>query len=240
VATHVALVTDRLPSRRATFAALAAFGLAVPGSLAAPARAQTAGSRPAAPRRYNLVMVGDSLTAGYGLARSQAYPSRLQALLDRAGIAIRVINAGVSGDTTAAARARFDFAVPRGTNGVFIAIGGNDLLQGLPVAEARANIDAMIRAGKARGARVALAGMRAPANWGASYRRAFDAMYPDLARIHSVALDPFLLEGVALNRRLNLADGIHPNADGAAVIANRLAPFITRAYGLSPAVRARN
>jgi acyl-CoA thioesterase I len=185
-------------------------------------------------------MVGDSLTAGYGLQRSQAYPTLLQTLLEQAGIAVRVVNAGVSGDTTASARARFDFAVPRGTNGVFIAIGGNDLLQGLPVTEARANIDAMIRAGKARGARVAIAGMRAPANWGASYRRAFDAMYPELARSHQIALDPFLLEGVALNPRLNQSDGIHPNAAGAARIAARLVPFITRTYGLAPVARARN
>jgi acyl-CoA thioesterase I len=130
--------------------------------------------------------------------------------------------------------------VPRGTNGVMIAIGGNDLLQGLPVSQARANIDAMIRAGKARNARVALAGMRAPANWGASYRRDFDAMYPDLARIHSIPLDPFLLEGVALDRRLNQSDGIHPNAAGAARIATRLVPFITRSFGLSAAARSRN
>ena len=142
--------------------------------------------------------------------------------------------------TTASALARFDFAVPRGTNGVFIAIGGNDLLQGLPVAQARANIDAMIRAGKARGARVAIAGMRAPANWGATYRRTFDAMYPDLARIHGIALDPFLLDGVALNPRLNQSDGIHPNAAGAARIAARLVPFITRAYRLAPVAAARN
>ncbi|MCU0881044.1 MAG: arylesterase [Hyphomonadaceae bacterium] len=227
------MVTDLLPNRRSILAALAALGLPAEGL------AQASGGRTTA-RRYNLVMVGDSLTAGYGLQRSQSYPFVLQGLLQQAGIAVRIVNAGVSGDTTASALARFDFAVPRGTDGVFIAIGGNDLLQGLPVAQARANIDAMIRAGKARGARVAIAGMRAPANWGATYRRAFDAMYPDLARVHQIALDPFLLEGVALNPRLNQSDGIHPNAAGAARIATRLVPFITRTYGLAPAAAARN
>lgn len=190
------------------------------------ARAQNA-------RRFNLVILGDSLTAGYGLQRSEAFPSRLQVLLAEAGYAVRIINAGVSGDTTAGARARFDYAVPQGTNGVLIAIGGNDLLQGLPVAQARANIDAMIRAGQANGARVAISGMRAPSNWGASYRRAFDAMYPALAQTHRVPLDPFLLEGVALDRRFNQPDGIHPNAAGALRIATRLVPFIARAYGLT-------
>lgn len=231
---HVAAVTDlpdspalHLPamSRRAALTGLAA--LALPGM----AGAQTA-------RRFNLVMVGDSLTAGYGLQRSQAWPTLLQARMQAAGFAIRVINAGVSGDTTSGARARFDFAVPRGSNGVLIAIGGNDLLQGLPVAQARANIDAMIVAAKAKGARVALSGMRAPSNWGATYRRAFDAMYPELARIHNIPLDPFLLEGVALERTLNQSDGIHPNAAGSARIATRIQPFIIRAFGLRPAAGA--
>jgi acyl-CoA thioesterase-1 len=203
-----------------------AFGLGLIGlgATSLPARAQ---SRP-----YTIVALGDSLTAGFGLRRSEALPARIDARLRASGFNTRVINAGVSGDTTAGALARFDFAVPAGTNGLLLAVGANDMLQGLPTAAAQRNIEAIIVRAKARGLRVALLGMRAPTNWGAAYRASFDAIYPTLARKHGLALDPFVLEGVALMPALNQSDGIHPTAQGADRIAARLTPFVARAFGL--------
>lgn len=183
-------------------------------------------------RPFTIVALGDSLTAGLGLRRSEAFPARLDARLKASRYPVRIVNAGLSGDTTAGALARFDFAVPNGTNGILIGIGGNDMLQGMPPAAALRNIEAMIVRAKARGIRVALLGMRAPTNWGTAYRTAFDAIYPSLARKHGVALDPFLLEGVALNPALNQADGIHPTAIGADRMAARLVPFVVRTFGL--------
>jgi acyl-CoA thioesterase-1 len=189
---------------------------------------QAAGAQ-AAPQ---IVILGDSLTAGLGLRADQAFPARLDARLKAQGIGVRIQNAGVSGDTTASGLARLDFSVPRTAQGVLVALGANDMLQGLPAAAAQRNLDTILARLKARGQRVALSGMRAPANWGAAYQRSFDAIFPALARKHGVALDPFLLEGVALDPRLNQADGIHPNAAGAERIAARLAPFVVRAFGL--------
>jgi acyl-CoA thioesterase I len=200
------------------------FGLLGLGLMGSQAHAQT--------QPYTIVALGDSLTAGFGVRRSEALPARLDARLKAAGYGVRIINAGLSGDTSAGALARFDFAVPRGTNGLLLAIGANDMLQGMNPAAAKTNIEAIIVRAKARGIRVALLGMRAPTNWGAPYRTAFDAIYPSLARKHSLALDPFVLEGVALNPALNQADGIHPTPLGADRIAARLTPFTARAFGL--------
>jgi acyl-CoA thioesterase I len=183
-------------------------------------------------RPYTIVALGDSLTAGFGLRRSEAFPARLDARLKATGYPVRVVNAGLSGDTTAGALARFDFAVPNGTNGLLLGIGSNDMLQGQSPAAALRNIEAIIVRAKARGIRVALLGARAPTNWGAAYRTAFDGIYPSLARKHGLALDPFLLEGVALVPALNQADGIHPTAVGADRIAARLTPFVVRSFGL--------
>jgi acyl-CoA thioesterase I len=191
-------------------------------------------------RPYTIVALGDSLTAGFGLRRSEAFPARLDARLKAAGYPVRIVNAGLSGDTTAGALGRFDFAVPNGTNGLLLAIGNNDMLQGQSPAAALANIDAIIVRAKARGIRVALLGARAPTNWGAAYRASFDAIYPSLARKHGIALDPFLLEGIALVPALNQADGIHPTAIGADRIAARLVPFVARSFGLrAPTVPAK-
>ena len=203
-----------------------AFGLSLVGaSIFAPdLSAQT--------RPYTIVALGDSLTAGFGVRRSEAFPARLDARLKAAGYLVRIANAGLSGDTTAGALARFDFAVPQGTNGLLLGIGANDMLQGMSPGAASRNIEAIIVRAKARGIRVALLGMRAPTNWGTQYRAAFDTIYPTLARKHGVALDPFVLEGVALNPALNQADGIHPTPIGADRIAARLVPFTARAFGL--------
>lgn len=205
------------------------FGLLGLGLVGSQAQAQTQ-TRP-----YTIVALGDSLTAGFGVRRSEALPARLDSRLKAAGYGVRIINAGLSGDTSAGALARFDFAVPQGTNGLLLAIGANDMLQGMSPAAAKSNIEAIIVRAKARGIRVALLGMRAPTNWGAPYRTAFDAIYPTLARKHSLPLDPFVLEGVALNPALNQADGIHPTPLGADRIAARLTPFTVRAFGLRAA-----
>ncbi len=211
--------SDHIVSRRAACLGLCALGL-VPQKLLAQGRP------------YTIVALGDSLTAGFGVRRTEAFPARLDARLKAAGYPVRIANAGLSGDTTAGALARFDFAVPKGTNGLLLAIGANDMLQGMSPAAAMRNIEAIIVRAKARNIRVALLGMRAPTNWGAPYRTAFDAIYPSLARKHGLSLDPFVLEGVALNPALNQADGIHPTPVGADRIAARLVPFTARAFGL--------
>jgi acyl-CoA thioesterase I len=198
--------------------------LCAPALLAGPALAQ--GAPP------EIVILGDSLTAGFGLRTDQAFPARLQARLTAAGYRVRIRNAGVSGDTTAGGLARLDFSVPRTAAGVLVALGANDMLQGQPVANAERNLDTILTRLKARGQRVALSGMRAASNWGGSYQSAFDQLYPKLARKHGAALDPFLLEGVALDPKLNQSDGIHPNAAGADRIAARLVPFVVRAFAL--------
>jgi acyl-CoA thioesterase-1 len=202
------------------------------GAAAAGSTALAQAGAPTAAAPFRLVMLGDSVTAGFGLQRTAAPPARLEARMRAAGVNVRVANAGVSGDTTAGGLARFNFSVPQGTNAVLIALGGNDMLQGVDTAATRANLAAMIERAQGRGLRVALSGMRAPSNWGTDYRRSFDAIYPELARRFRIPLDPFLLEGVALVPRLNQADGIHPTAEGADLIAARLAPFVIRQFGL--------
>lgn len=168
-------------------------------------------------------MLGDSLTAGFGLSRSEALPAKLEERLRADGYAVRVVNAGVAGDTTAAGLARFDWATGDGADAVLIALGGNDLLRGLEPDISRQNLDAMIQKADARGLPVMLAGMRAPRNWGEAHRTAFDRIYADLAAAYGVALHPFLLDGVAGVPTLNQVDGIHPNTDGVAIIARALA-----------------
>lgn len=185
-----------------------------------------------AARTITIVALGDSLTAGLGLKPAEAFPARLEAKLRAQGYDIRIVNAGLSGDTSAGGLARLNFSVPSGTDGVFLALGANDMLQGTSAAAARANLDTIMTRLRARNIRVALTGMRSASNWGNAYRIAFDGMYPALARKHGVTLDPFLLEGVALNPALNQRDGIHPTAAGADMIATRLAPFVVKAFAL--------
>ncbi len=189
------------------------------------------------PKMFTLVMLGDSLTSGYGVRSEESIPSRLEAALKARGRAVRVVNAGASGDTSADVLGRLEFSVPRGADGVLVAVGGNDMLRGLPPERLRANLAAIVSKLKARGVRIALAGMRAPENLGASYQRAFEAAFASVAREHNVPLYPFLLEGVALNAKLNQPDGIHPNAQGARLIADRLAPFVDTAFKLAQSRR---
>ncbi len=173
-----------------------------------------------------VVMLGDSLTAGYGLGAEDALPARLEANLRAGGTPVRIRNAGVSGDTTAGGRARLDWALAGEPAIVVVALGANDGLRAIDPSETRTNLDLILADLKSRGIRVLLAGMLAPPNLGRDYGRAFDALFPELAEKHGVAFYPFLLDGVAADPALNQADGMHPNAEGVEVIAERMAPHL--------------
>ena len=183
----------------------------------------------AAPPAPVIWAFGDSLTAGYGLLPAQGFTARLQMALGRSGTNATVRNGGVAGDTVAQARARLRWGL-RGLGTkpdlVIVELGANDMLRGLPVAQARANLDAILAELQARHIKILLAGMRAAPNMGPDYVRAFDAMYPALARKYRVAFYPFFLDGVAGNRALIQADGRHPNARGVDVIVGRMMPVV--------------
>lgn len=170
--------------------------------------------------------------AGYGLDAAQSFTVRLEARLRAGGFAARVVNAGVSGDTSTGGRARLQWTLdgPEGPPDLIILeLGANDALRGITPTLTRDNLDAMLAEIARRGIPVLLAGMRAPPNMGREYETAFNAIYPDLARKHGAALYPFFLEGVAADRALNQADGIHPNAEGIGVIVERIAPYVIAA-----------
>jgi acyl-CoA thioesterase-1 len=186
----------------------------------APAAPRVSSAEPAKISEAPVILaLGDSITAGLGLAQSQAWPSLLQARLDAAGRKARVVNAGVSGDTTAAGLARLDWQLSQKPAVVILELGANDGLRGLSVAEARKNLGEIIKRCKAAGAKVLLAGMQVPPNMGPEYATAFREMYPALAAEHGVPLIPFVLDGVAGDPKLNQGDGIHPTAEGQAVVA---------------------
>ena len=188
---------------------------------------------PASAGRPKIVtMLGDSITAGLGLPQTQALPARLQGALAALGLAVVVRGAGVSGDTSAAGRARADFSVQPDTDVCVVALGGNDLLQGLEPRETRTNLLAIIRRLKARRIGVVLAGLTVPPAVGASYARDFDAVFPGLAHSEHVALYPNLLAG--LTPAQVQADGLHPNAAGVGIIARALAPVVARALKARP------
>jgi acyl-CoA thioesterase-1 len=169
---------------------------------------------------------GDSLTAGYGLMPEQAFPARLEAWLRTRGVPARVVNTGVSGDTTTGGLARLDWALADKPDLVILALGANDALRGIDPATVRANLDKMLDKIKAAGAKVLVLGMLAPPNWGEAYDRAFDKIYPELAHAHQATLYPFFLEGVAMNPELNQPDGLHPNERGIEVLVDRIGPVI--------------
>ena len=181
---------------------------------------------PAAAEPLRLVVLGDSLAAGYGLAETDSFTVRLQQALEEAGEEVVVHNAGVSGDTTAGGLARLDWAFADGADAALVELGANDMLRGIDPASSRANLDAILARLGERGIPVLLAGMRAPQNLGADYVAAFEGMYPELAQAHGALLYPFFLEGVAGEAGLNQEDGMHPSADGVDVIVAAILPDV--------------
>jgi acyl-CoA thioesterase-1 len=187
-----------------------------------PASSAPAVVRAEASARPRIVILGDSLTAGLGLAPSEAFPALLQRYVDERGYAMEVVNAGVSGDTSAGGLRRLDWALDGDPRVLIVALGANDGLRGVPVEEMTRNLDAIIQRARDRDIAVLLAGMEAPPNYGPIYTAAFRRGFSDLARRHDVTFVPFLLDGVAGVSSLNQADGIHPTAEGARKIADHL------------------
>ena len=205
---------------------------AVPASDAAPeTRNASAASRP------RVVALGDSLTAGLGLTPERAWPARVQAKITAAGLDVEVVNAGVSGDTTAGGLRRLDRALDGDVKVLGLELGANAGMRGLPVDKMRDNLSQMIRTAKDRGITVLLCGMEAPPNFGPQYTREFRKAYTDVADEHDVAIIPFMLAGVAGDSALNQADGIHPNEEGTRRVADliwqSLQPLLTRALTTS-------
>jgi len=178
--------------------------------------------------KVRVVVLGDSLVAGYGLPFDQAFPARLEVALHRAGRDVSVINAGVSGDTSSGGLARLDWLLADHPILVIVELGANDALRGLDPELTRANLDAILVRLESAGVRVLLAGMKAPRNLGAEYVTAFDRIYPELAARHKIPLYPFFLKGVAGDPKLNLEDGIHPNAAGVERIVEGMLPMVLK------------
>ena len=203
---------------------------AAPRATTAPAAASTPAAAPAAARQ-RIVILGDSLTAGLGLDPDQAFPGRLQEKIDAERLPYDVSPAGVSGDTSAGGLSRLDWALADTPRLLILALGANDGLRGLPVDELKRNLSTIIERAQARQITVVLAGMESPPNFGRDYTSAFHQVYPDLARTYKVPLIPFLLQDVAGIERLNQRDGIHPNEDGARLVADNvwtvLRPLLT-------------
>lgn len=178
-----------------------------------------------------IVVLGDSLTAGYGLEPEQSFPAQLQAALDARSIAATIVNAGVSGDTSAGGLARLDWVLKENPDAVIVELGANDGLRGLDPGETYANLDAIVTRLKDENIRVLIAGMKAPPNLGKEYGAEFDAIYPRLAEVHDVVLYPFFLDGVAAEPALNQSDGLHPTAQGVTAIVQRILPYVSRLIG---------
>jgi acyl-CoA thioesterase I len=189
------------------------------------------GIGPAAARVPEILAFGDSLTAGMGLPPEAAFPARLEARLHAEGVGWHVVNAGVSGDTTAGGLARLDSALADKPEIVILELGANDMMRAIEPSVVRANLDRMIEKIQASGAKLLLMGMRASPNWGEDYQHQFDRIYPELARAHGVTLYPFFLEGVAMDPKLNQPDGLHPNKAGVAALVDRIAPVVARLIG---------
>jgi acyl-CoA thioesterase I len=187
----------------------------------------------AADRPVKIVVLGDSLSAGFGLSAEAAFPSRLAEALKSKDSAVFITNAGVSGDTASGGLDRLEWSVPDDTDAVILELGANDALRGLDPKLTKTALDTILRKLADRHITVLLAGMRAPRNMGADYAREFDAIYPALASTHPVVFYPFFLDGVAADPRLNQGDGMHPNSAGVDVIVARILPrveeLITRA-----------
>jgi acyl-CoA thioesterase-1 len=202
------------------FTALALLALTAAGAAAAP---------------VTILALGDSLTAGLGVGPAETFPARLEAALKAKGHDVKVINAGVSGDTAADGAARLDWALAEPVNAVIVELGANDALRGLPVAQAEQALDRLLTALAEKKLPVLLAGMRAPPNMGPEYQAAFDGMYQRLAAKHGVLLYPFFLDGVAADPKLNQGDGMHPSPAGVDVIVARILPSVEQLLGKAAA-----
>ena len=178
-----------------------------------------------------VLVFGDSLVAGLGLSEPEGFVAQMQAALDKANAGVTLINGGASGDTTATALGRLDWALGDNPNGVLLELGANDMLQGVPVETIRQNLDAILEKLVAAKLPVFMAGMKANRGLGADYVSAFDALYPALAQKHGATLYPFFLDGVALDQDLIQADMLHPNAKGVAVIVEKMLPALSAWLG---------
>lgn len=203
---------------------LALFNLWLAIAVALSAQAAALDSSDAAPIR--IVAFGDSLTAGYRLKPSEAFPVQLAAALKAKGYNVEVANAGVSGDTTAAGLARLDWSVPDGTEAVILELGANDALRGIAPNVTRTNLDAIVKKLRERKIEVLVAGMKAPKNLGDDYERQFEPIFVDLAEQYGALRYPFFLDGVVLDTKLNLDDGMHPTGEGVGVIVSRILPTV--------------
>jgi acyl-CoA thioesterase I len=208
------------------FAKLLVLGLSLVATAPVFAQAPASEAKP-----LKMVVLGDSLSAGFGLPAAAAFPERLQKALRAKGIAVDIINAGVSGDTTSGGRDRLDWSVPEGTRAVVLELGANDALRGIDPAVTRAALSDILMRLKARNIAVLLCGMLAPPNYGRDYSARFNAIYSDLAKSFGVPLYPFFLEGVASETRLNQRDGIHPTAEGIDVIVKNILPTVEAFLG---------
>jgi acyl-CoA thioesterase-1 len=185
-----------------------------------------------------IVVLGDSLSAGYGLPADEAFPEKLAQALKAKGLAVNVINAGVSGDTASGGLGRLDWSVPEGTEAVILELGANDALRGINPNLTKSAIDSILTKLAARHISVLLAGMKAPRNMGPDYVKSFDAIYPALASNHAVVFYPFFLDGVATDPKLNQGDGLHPNAAGVDVIVAHILPHVEKLIAAARAARA--
>lgn len=198
--------------------------LSLPSSEAAsrPSSSSRPLDAPVSDERPRVVFLGDSLTAGFGLSPDEAFPSLLRRRVEAEGLRYTIVNAGVSGDTSAGGLSRLDWALQGDVRALVVALGGNDALRGLPVDALERNLSQIIERAQKRGVRVVLAGMEAPPNFGQPYVVSFHQVYPNLAKKYKVALVPFLLQDVAGIESLNQRDGIHPTAEGAKKVADNV------------------
>ncbi|MHC2255232.1 acyl-CoA thioesterase-1 [Bradyrhizobium embrapense] len=200
---------------------------AASAQMPAPENAPAQGSA----KPIRIVVLGDSLSAGYGLPAAAAFPVRLQKALEDKGIKVDMTNAGVSGDTASGGRERLDWSVAEGTDAVIVELGANDALRGIDPAVTRAALTDIITKLQARKIAVLLCGMLAPPNYGSEYAAKFNAIYPDLSKSLGVPLYPFFLDGVAANPKINQADGMHPTAEGVDIVVKNILPTVEAFLG---------
>jgi acyl-CoA thioesterase I len=186
----------------------------------------TGGMAASAEKPAKIVVLGDSLVAGYQIAASAAFPAQLERALRAKGLAVEVANAGVSGDTTTGGLARLDWSVPEGTDAVILELGANDMLRGIDPKIPLGALDEIVNRLKSRRVEVLLCGMQAAPNLGQDYARTFDSIYPDLAAKYGLLLYPFFLDGIVTDPKLNQHDGLHPTKAGVAVIVERILPKV--------------